>query len=36
MNCHEELFATGIEADPREHPPRDMSPSETGHCYGGI
>eukprot|EP00757_Euglenozoa_sp_SAG-D1_P017166 gene17166-biopygen4886 len=20
----------------REHPPRDMSSSETSHCYGGI
>eukprot|EP00757_Euglenozoa_sp_SAG-D1_P021535 gene21535-biopygen1815 len=27
-SCHEE----GV----REHPPRDMSSSETGHCYGGI
>eukprot|EP00757_Euglenozoa_sp_SAG-D1_P025111 gene25112-biopygen10414 len=41
-SCHEEGVRdrnrAGIEAaDPaREHPPRDMSSSETEHCYGGI
>eukprot|EP00757_Euglenozoa_sp_SAG-D1_P012557 gene12557-biopygen297 len=26
-----------FQLDPgREHPPRDMISSETGHCYGGI
>eukprot|EP00757_Euglenozoa_sp_SAG-D1_P015703 gene15703-biopygen4369 len=48
MNSCHEVFATGIELESRrfalrfqldsgrEHSPRDMCSSGTGHCYGGI
>eukprot|EP00757_Euglenozoa_sp_SAG-D1_P026733 gene26733-biopygen17254 len=40
-HCTRRVFApgNGLEfqlGSGREHPPRDMSSSKTGHCYGGI
>eukprot|EP00757_Euglenozoa_sp_SAG-D1_P016663 gene16663-biopygen4706 len=40
-SCHEEGVRdrnrAGIQLDSgREHPPRDISSSEPGHCYGSI
>eukprot|EP00757_Euglenozoa_sp_SAG-D1_P026650 gene26650-biopygen17068 len=37
-SCHEEGVSRGIGSfdSSREHPPCDMSSSETGPCYGEI